>query len=65
MDFDAQLEQACAAYGPRCAFDGNAVFDYPFALSHVSTWDYFHPNGSGQAALAVVVRGGFQLVKVR
>ena len=44
---------ACAAYA-TCRFDHNAVFNYPFALSQVSTWDYFHPNTSGQAALASV-----------
>lgn len=52
IDFNTQLEQACTAYGANCDFDGNAVFNYPFALSHVSSWDYFHPNTSGQAVLA-------------
>jgi lysophospholipase L1-like esterase len=54
IDFNAQLAQACAAYGSNCAFDGNAVFNYPFSLSQVSTWDYFHPNPSGQKILAEV-----------
>jgi lysophospholipase L1-like esterase len=54
VDFNAQLAAACAAYGTNCAFDNNAVFNYPFALSQVSTWDYFHPNSSGQQALASV-----------
>jgi lysophospholipase L1-like esterase len=53
-DFNTQLAQACAAYGANCVFDGNAVFNYPFALSQVSTWDYFHPNTAGQTALASV-----------
>jgi lysophospholipase L1-like esterase len=52
IDFNTQLAQACAAYGPNCDFDDNAVFNFPFALSNVSTWDYFHPNVSGQNALA-------------
>lgn len=52
VDFNAQLAQACAGYGANCAFDRNAVFSYPFALSQVSTWDYFHPNTTGQAVLA-------------
>ncbi|HVF73642.1 MAG TPA: SGNH/GDSL hydrolase family protein [Acidimicrobiales bacterium] len=52
IDFNTQLEQACTAYGANCDFDGNAVFNYPFALSHMSSWDYFHPNTSGQAVLA-------------
>ncbi|MGR6318603.1 GDSL-type esterase/lipase family protein [Micromonospora soli] len=54
VDFNTQLAQACAAYGANCDFDGNAVFNYPFALSQVSTWDYFHPNTSGQAVLASI-----------
>jgi lysophospholipase L1-like esterase len=54
IDYNGQLAQACAAYGPNCAFDGNAVFNYQFALSQVSTWDYFHPNATGQAILAQV-----------
>ncbi|WP_412542454.1 GDSL-type esterase/lipase family protein [Longispora sp. K20-0274] len=51
-DYNAQLAQACAAYGSLCRFDGNAVFNYPFQLSQVSTWDYFHPNAEGQRVLA-------------
>ncbi|HCT80212.1 MAG TPA: GDSL family lipase [Micromonosporaceae bacterium] len=54
IDFNAQLAQACAAYGSNCDFDGNAIFNYPFVLSQVSSWDYFHPNVSGQAILASV-----------
>ncbi|GIH06391.1 lipoprotein [Rhizocola hellebori] len=52
IDYNTQLAQACAAYGPNCDFDDNAVFNYQFVLSQVSTWDYFHPNTSGQAVLA-------------
>lgn len=54
IDFNTQLAQACAAYGSNCAFDNNAVFNYPFVLSQISTWDYFHPNASGQTVLANV-----------
>jgi lysophospholipase L1-like esterase len=54
VDFNTQLAQACAAYGSNCDFDDNAIFNYPFVLSQVSTWDYFHPNRSGQAVLASV-----------
>jgi len=54
IDYNTELEAACAAYGPRCRFDGNAVFDFPFTLSHISGWDYFHPNTNGQKALAEV-----------
>lgn len=53
-DYNAQLAQACAAYGSNCRFDGNAVFNYRFSLSEVSGWDYFHPNPDGQRALAQV-----------
>jgi lysophospholipase L1-like esterase len=52
IDFNTQLAQACAAYGPNCDFDDSAVFNFQFVLSQVSTWDYFHPNVSGQNALA-------------
>ncbi|MEV6967846.1 SGNH/GDSL hydrolase family protein [Hamadaea sp. NPDC051192] len=54
VDFNAQLADACAAYGTNCDFDDNAVFNYPFQLSQVSGWDYFHPNTAGQAVLASV-----------
>ncbi|MEV6525686.1 SGNH/GDSL hydrolase family protein [Longispora sp. NPDC051575] len=53
-DYNTQLAQACAAYGSRCKFDGNVVFNYPFQLSQVSGWDYFHPNNEGQRVLAEV-----------
>ncbi|NUT34154.1 MAG: SGNH/GDSL hydrolase family protein [Hamadaea sp.] len=58
VDFNSQLAQACTAYGANCDFDGNAVFSYSFSLSQVSTWDYFHPNTSGQTALASISYGG-------
>jgi lysophospholipase L1-like esterase len=53
-DYNAVLASACAAFGDHCRYDGGAVFGYPFTLSQVSTWDYFHPNTSGQTALAAV-----------
>ena len=53
IDFNTQLQQECAEHA-HCVFDGNAVFNYPFVLSQVSGWDYFHPNTSGQAVLADV-----------
>ncbi|MGH3731710.1 MAG: SGNH/GDSL hydrolase family protein [Micromonosporaceae bacterium] len=60
VDFNTQLAQACAAYGTNCRFDGNAVFTYPFQLSHLSGWDFFHPDSQGQAILAdVSYRAGF------
>jgi lysophospholipase L1-like esterase len=54
IDFNGQLAQACAAYGPNCRFDGNATFNYPFTLSQINRWDYFHPNTDGQQILASV-----------
>jgi lysophospholipase L1-like esterase len=52
IDYNGQLAAACAAYGTNCAFDGNAVFNYPFSLNQISQWDYFHPNEAGQGVLA-------------
>ncbi|MBO4204969.1 SGNH/GDSL hydrolase family protein [Micromonospora echinofusca] len=57
VEYNTQLAQACAAYGANCAFDNNAVFGYPFSLSQLSTWDYFHPNTAGQQVLASVSYG--------
>ncbi|MQA26181.1 MAG: SGNH/GDSL hydrolase family protein [Micromonosporaceae bacterium] len=57
IDYNAQLAQACVAYGANCKFDNNAIFNYPFVLSQVSSWDYFHPNTEGQRVLAQVSYG--------
>ena len=54
VDYNSALAAVCAQYPTSCKFDQNAVFNYPFALSQVSAWDYFHPNTSGQAVLASV-----------
>jgi lysophospholipase L1-like esterase len=54
VDYNAQLAQACSAYGPRCRFDDNAVFDHPFTAAEVSTWDAFHPDSAGQALIAEI-----------
>jgi len=51
IDFNTQLQQVCAL-NPHCKYDGGATFGYQFAFSQVSGWDYFHPNKSGQTALA-------------
>jgi lysophospholipase L1-like esterase len=60
VDYNTQLAAACAAYGDRCRFDGNALFGYQFSLSQISGWDYFHPNAAGQTALAsVTAAAGF------
>jgi lysophospholipase L1-like esterase len=59
IDFNAVLADVCSEY-PQCRFDGNAVFSYPFTLSQVSRWDYFHPNTAGQTVLAdVTYRAGY------
>jgi lysophospholipase L1-like esterase len=52
-EFNAILGEECAALA-KCRFDGNAVFNYPFAPAQVSRLDYFHPSLAGQAALADV-----------
>ena len=57
--YNQALADVCATHA-TCKYDGGAVFGYPFKLSHLSTWDYFHPNTSGQAVLADVTwRAGF------
>ncbi len=56
IDFNTQLAQVCAL-NTHCKYDGNATFNYPFAFSQVSGWDYFHPNKSGQTALATTTYG--------
>ena len=45
------LQQVCQQYA-NCLWDNLTTFNYQFAASQVSTLDYFHPNLSGQAALA-------------
>ncbi len=51
VDYNTRLANVCATY-TFCTYDGGAVFGYPFTLSQLSQWDYFHPNTSGQAVLA-------------
>lgn len=45
------LQTICQQYA-NCLWDNLATFNTAFAASEVSTLDYFHPNLSGQAALA-------------
>jgi lysophospholipase L1-like esterase len=53
--FNQVLADVCAVqYAAICRFDDLAVFNYPFAASHVSRLDYFHPNLAGQATLASI-----------
>ena len=51
IDYNAVLQAVCAEYA-NCKYDGGAVFGYPFELDHLSGWDYFHPNTTGQNILA-------------
>lgn len=53
VDYNAVLADVCGGY-TFCRYDGGAVFGYPFTLSQLSGWDYFHPNTAGQAVLADV-----------
>jgi len=54
--FNQILADVCAQY-PRCRWDNEAVYNYKFTASQVSTLDFFHPSLSGQAALARVTWG--------
>jgi lysophospholipase L1-like esterase len=59
VDYNSALAEVCGTYS-FCKYDGHAVFGYPFTLDQLSTWDYFHPNTSGQAVLAeVTYQAGF------
>jgi lysophospholipase L1-like esterase len=49
-DYNAQLLQACRAYGPHCRFADIAGFR--FSITMLNGLDFFHPNASGQTALA-------------
>ncbi|MBG0832621.1 SGNH/GDSL hydrolase family protein [Planomonospora sp. ID67723] len=51
IDFNTVLAAVCAEQ-ITCRYDGGVVFGYPFELSHLSRWDYFHPSVSGQNLLA-------------
>jgi lysophospholipase L1-like esterase len=52
-DYNAVLSQVCGEQA-NCRYDGGAVFGFAFTLSHMSTWDYFHPNTTAQRLLAEV-----------
>jgi hypothetical protein len=51
--YNQVLADGCAAY-VNCLFDGDAVFDYPFARKDVSRHDFFHPSREGQRVLAEI-----------
>jgi hypothetical protein len=50
------LQQVCQQYA-NCLWDNLATYNTSFPASEVSTLDYFHPNLSGQAALATTTWG--------
>jgi lysophospholipase L1-like esterase len=51
--FNQVLANVCSQY-TFCRFDSNATFNYQFSAGDVSKLDYFHPNLTGQAALATL-----------
>ncbi|MQY11348.1 hypothetical protein SRB5_14640 [Streptomyces sp. RB5] len=50
-DYNEVLRTECAKH-PLCRYDGGASYKFRFSSSHLSKWDYFHPNRSGQGKLA-------------
>ncbi|GGM07622.1 GDSL-type esterase/lipase family protein [Dactylosporangium sucinum] len=57
-EYNAQLAAACKAYGPRCRSDGGAAHRVAFGVDMLAAQDFFHPNGSGQNALAKATFAG-------
>ena len=53
IDYNQKLLEVCETFA-NCRYDGGAVFSTAFAVSDVSTRDYFHPSAAGQAKLASV-----------
>lgn len=51
IDFNNALQRVCAEY-TQCRFDNFGTFNYRFAVSDVSSVDYFHPSLTGQKNLA-------------
>ncbi|MGB2711554.1 MAG: SGNH/GDSL hydrolase family protein [Conexibacter sp.] len=51
VEYNTVLSNVCAAYA-QCRYDRGAGFGYRFAVSEISTNDYFHPSVTGQAAIA-------------
>jgi lysophospholipase L1-like esterase len=49
--YNAVLASICKQYS-GCRWDGGALWRYPFALSQLSPYDYFHPNPLGQRAMS-------------
>jgi len=51
--YNTVLRRVCHE-DPLCRYDGGEVFDYRFAVKHLSRLDFFHPSRTGQARLADV-----------
>jgi lysophospholipase L1-like esterase len=51
--YNGVLREECAKLR-LCVYDGGAAFAFDFTTSHLSRWDYFHPNESGQHTLAEI-----------
>ena len=49
--YNGQLRAACTSYGRRCRYNDSA-YRFRFDLTMLSAIDFFHPNASGQEALA-------------
>ncbi len=56
VDYNTALATVCAQFA-NCRFDQNLVFNSGFALSDVSSIDYFHPSYAGQTGLALLSYG--------
>ena len=53
VSYNDQLAASCHLH-PGCSYDGGAVFAYPFAITDLSRFDFFHPNAAGQQKLAAI-----------
>ncbi|KQQ05079.1 MULTISPECIES: SGNH/GDSL hydrolase family protein [unclassified Rathayibacter] len=52
--YNSALQNACAAAGPLCDYDGGALTATPVTKALIGTVDYFHPSVAGQAKIASV-----------
>ena len=50
--YDSQLAAACTAHRAQCRYDNGAVHSTAFTLNMIDVVDFFHPNVSGQDAVA-------------
>jgi lysophospholipase L1-like esterase len=49
--YNEALASVCSQY-KGCRWDGGALARYPFQLSQLSSYDYFHPNVAGQRVMS-------------